>query len=255
MADDKEIERLIEEITGRVLARLGSPASLPPAGHAPRILVVLPVASANLGILADQLAPLVAGGARVRVLCESALLGDIDSGGLRGKLGGDISAFSEADLSYALGEIGRDDLVLVGSIGFEHARALIDRRDGQPFVRLVSQALLAGRRVALVTDDLRPSGLGARGQTGAEAASILRDLDTLGLQPVAAADIAGLIEHIGTSGTTRARSFDGLVTEDDVEQLARAGERQLTLPAGTIVTPMAESRARDLGIEIVKLDV
>ncbi len=254
MADDKEIERLIEEITGRVLARLEPASGLSPAGRAQRILVLLPVASGNLGLLADQLAPLVAGGARVKVLCERGLLGDIESGGLRGKLGGDVGVFSDADLSGVLAETCRDDLVLVGSIGFEYARALIEMRDGQPFVRLVSQALLAGRRVALVADDLQPSGQGARGKMGAEAASLLRDLDTLGLQPVAAADVAGLIERIGTAGTTLARSFNGLVTEEDVEQSARAGDGRLTLPAGTIVTPMAASRARDLGIEIVKLD-
>jgi hypothetical protein len=252
MAEDREIERLIREITGRVLARLEPAPSLPRAGHAPRILVLLPVASANLAVLADELARLITSDTRVRILCERELLGDIESGGLRGKLGSDIGVFSETDLSSALVEAGHCDLVLVGSIGFEHARALTEMRDGQPFVRLVSQALLAGRRVALVKDDLRSSGQGSRGRAGEEAARLLRELDRLGLQLVDLAGISGLVEVIGTSGTTLARSFGGLVTEQDVERLAREGENLITLSEGTIVTPLAASRAHDLGIELVK---
>ena len=41
-----------------------------------------------------------------------------------------------------------------------------------------------------------------------------------------------------------------LLTEADVERFAKSGERRLRLSVGTIVTPLAASRAAELGIEI-----
>jgi hypothetical protein len=46
------------------------------------------------------------------------------------------------------------------------------------------------------------------------------------------------------------RHFGRLLSEWDVLTLHRSGGRALTVARGTIVTPMARDRARDLGVEL-----
>jgi hypothetical protein len=44
-----------------------------------------------------------------------------------------------------------------------------------------------------------------------------------------------------------------LLTELDVENLFRAGHRELRLHEKTLVTPLAESRAAELGLSLLRL--
>ena len=44
------------------------------------------------------------------------------------------------------------------------------------------------------------------------------------------------------------------MTESDVEQIAAGGERRLVLPVRCIITPLAWTRAADLGLELLSTD-
>ena len=44
----------------------------------------------------------------------------------------------------------------------------------------------------------------------------------------------------------------GLLLEEDIIALHRQGQRSLTVEKGTIITPLAQDKARDLGIELIR---
>jgi len=250
MIDDKEIEDLIRVIAQRVLARLGEGGEEAGSGSI-KLLLLLPDSTAGIERLASRVGKWVASGVDLRAIVSPAVARDLDASGLRGKLGRELCTFDEVDLCAELAGIDQKNLVLVGSIGFESARALCELRDGSPFVRLVSQAILHNKQVAVIADDLKPRAGAGQGRAAVEAESLLRDLERNDLVLIDTEEVWNLISRLRAGASTLTRTVGDLLTEEDVERLAAEGERKLTLSSRTVVTPLAASRAAELGIELV----
>jgi hypothetical protein len=198
------------------------------------------LASGLLAPLTLRAAQLQESGYQVRVLAAPAVKNEL------GAVSVEVLTIEEAGLGKILSELRPDDLLVLGSIGFELGRAVTGLNDQDPWVRLITQGLLKKVQVVLVSDELSAApGTPLESKTSA----LLRDLSALGIQPVALDDLATLAGSYGRSGET-----GGLLTEADVERLVNAGERRLVLPRRTVVTPLALSRAFELGLEIVKED-
>lgn len=251
MDDQRDIEALIREVTEVVLARLGADRS---SGDASRVILVLPVPTAGLERLARWCQDLSAGTTRVTVVAADAVMGEMERRGLKGRFGREVLSARGCDLGALADRPGGRDLVVVGGLGFRFARALAGLQDDDPCVWIVARALLAGHTVVMVTDDLTPSAGAHQAGAAAEAGRLLRELETLGLQPATGAALAERVDRWLQGSTTLVRSMGGLVSEADIERAAAEGQRGLRLPAGTLVTPLALSRAAELGIELTRED-
>ena len=84
------------------------------------------------------------------------------------------------------------------------------------------------------------------------AGQLLRELEAAGLAVLPLEGLEAMAEDLAALERTGSRAFGGLVTEADVEAFAARGGRQIDLPAGTIVTPLALNRATELGVVLKK---
>lgn len=263
-----ELEDLIQAVTDAVMRALGEPgASLSePRGTAldapsrptaaredggRRFLVIVPLPTANLASLARGLESLLIGGNRVTALLEPHVKNEAASRGLLQSFGPDVADLGNDTASQVIAGIAPGDLVVVGSLGFDLARGILELADSDPAVRIVTQALLRGNRVVTLSDDLTPPA-GVNNAVTAKAARTLRDLEGAGLTVLPLKDLAILAEDLAALDRTESRAFGGLVTEADVEAFAAGGGKQIDLPARTVVTPLASSRAVELGVAIRK---
>ncbi len=258
MPSDRDIERLIRTVTDLVVARLGdgSPSRAiaryggrRPEARRPKVHLLLPVPTAHADRLAAQIERLTRQGFEVRTAAAPGVLDWLQRTGLESRLGSEVAALDEAGPC----DYRPRDLAVLGSLGFAVLSRLCDLDDGDPFVRLVSQALLAGVRVLAVADDLTPRGT-ARGPVPGRAVELLREVKRLGVEPIAGADLAGYVERLVAADTTLARSMAELLCEADVERLAASGQDRLVLSGSTIVTPLARSRAAELGLELYEVE-
>lgn len=254
MADARDIEKLIKAVTERVLARLASPASGVEPGATParrrRLLLLLPTPSARLKELAANAERLLRAGWPLRALCSEEVLADLDRLGLRARLGGRVQSLEQAGVGASLESLAPGDLLLLASLGFSSARRFAELDDDDPWVRLCSQAMLAGQRLAALSDDLSPRFGGGDGALQRRARGLLEGLRALGVELLGLEDLAGWLERVAAADVTLSQAVGRLLTERDVEALAASGEKRLVLPAQSIVTPLALSRAVELGLEL-----
>ena len=252
MPEERDIERLIKIVTDQVLAKLGSDDSQGKDRGPAKVILLLPLVSAGLKSLSLRVAEILSQGVEVSVLVEPQVATELDRLGLRGSFGSRLASLADTNMSQLLADLGPRDLVVVGSIGFDIAQALYELNDGLPLVRLVSQALLKGANAAVIIDDLNAVALGADGPVQRRAADTSRKLQDLGLRMISSADLPVLFEKLRAAAGTLSQSIGTLLTEQDVEKLAAMGERRLRLAPKTIVTPLAASRAVELGVELIK---
>jgi len=250
MAGDRDIERLVDQVTDLVMARLRGPVEPGrPALRRP-VDVLLPIQTSAIDGLLPQLGRLAAGGHRIAVRTTARVLAWLERTGRSARLPSPIHALDEACLCESLGDYDPRQVVVFGSLGF----GLIDRLgaldDDDSFVRLASQALLRGARVLAVDADLRPVRSGD--PLGARADQALRALAGLGVEVLGLEGLADRIEALGAADTTLTRALAGLLTEADVEHLHADGRSQVVLDARAVVTPLARSRAAALGVELVQ---
>ena len=258
MPNSVDSEGLIRAVTEQVLSRLGAhPGAQAEAGvaapavRAPRrVLLLLPSASRGLSRLSAQVAELIQRGHRVTVLTRTAVAGDLERLGLQGRLGPELLTVEAHGLTGLLVELDPRDWVVLGSLGFSLAKALLSRDDQDPFVRVISQALLSGGPVALLPEDLRSDPAAARSSLALEGQSLLRDLQGMGISAVPAGELVRTALALESTDGTLTREAGTLLTEEDVRRLHQAGERRLVLGRRTLLTPLAKSRAAELGLEI-----
>ncbi len=257
MADARDIETLVRAVTERVLARTqGAAVQLavePGATEARRrrLVLLLAAPSGHLKALAAQVERLIRAGWPVQTLTCEAAQAEIEQMGLRTRFGPEVQSLAEAGVSQVLGKLGAGDLVVLGTLGFAFARRLRELDDDDPFVRLCAQALLGGVRVAAIKDDLSPVGIGPQGPLGQRAEGLLGDLAGLGIDLLPGAELPDWLEGLAAADVTLSKVVGSLLTESDVEQIAASGERRLVLPDRCIVTPLAWSRAADLGLALL----
>lgn len=81
-----------------------------------------------------------------------------------------------------------------------------------------------------------------------------RAASSFGIEFGAATELAGFLDRLGPRGaapTTAPRAGGrDVVTTEDVEAAKRAGQRQLLVSMGAIVTPLARQQASEWGIEV-----
>jgi hypothetical protein len=261
VGEARDIERLVCAVTDLVVARLdgGGPAQVSHRtdevpGHASRgargnVLAVLPVPPGRPADLARDLEELVRLGWRIRGTGSPEALAAMQQAGLP-----DGVAWKPLETAHGAGGAdarpGSHDVVVLGSLGFAFARRLADLDDDDPVVRLIARALLGGRKVLALADDLAPTGTTASGAVAREAAERLQGLARLGVDVRRAAELEGVLSRLADAGATVARTAGGLLTEADVVRLREAGETRLVLPPRTIVTPLARSKAVELGLSL-----
>ncbi|HOX44009.1 MAG TPA: hypothetical protein PK668_10455 [Myxococcota bacterium] len=229
MADRaQQLEALVREVTQAVLAQLAAGATGPDAWRG-KALILLPVPPAR----PDALAGLAEEARRLGFGVET--LPGLDAGAA----------------AAALGALQPGDVVVVGSLGFAWARRLVELDDGEPGVRLVLGALLAGRPVLAASDGLS-AGPAVRGRVAERAHELLRELIALGLGLRPLAELGASLAGLRAGRDTGGRALGGLLGEADVEALHRAGERRVRLARGCLVTPLARTRAAELGLELIE---
>ena len=249
MGKEEDIERLVDEVTRRVMERLTQGAE-PPGDR--RVLLLLPAATGHAQALAALFEQARRGGAQCRVIAPARIIEEMERCGLAALFGPDVSAAEKTDIGPLLAGLGGADLIVLGSVGFQLARRLAGLEDEDPFVRVVTQGLLRGTPVVVLVDDLRGSAGAAGGRAASEADRMVREMDGMGCRVLAAAELPALMLRLSAAKGTLSRAAGDLVTEADVTALADAGERRLVLPPRAIVTPLAASRAAELGLEIAR---
>mgnify|MGYP006285720055 CR=1 FL=1 len=150
---------------------------------------------------------------------------------------------------------GESALVYVASLGITQARRLAATDDVEPFARVLMESLLSGTPVHL----FRGEGLGGlqgldpKNHTGAlarQVANLWRDLELLGVQGLRLEDGLRPLTSVEARESALGKTLGGLLTEKDVEEAARSGLNELKLARGTVVTPLARDRARELGVSL-----
>jgi hypothetical protein len=239
-----DTEGLVQEITAEVLRRL-DPAFIRPEDR--RALVVLgtedpciPRAIALIGeALGEAGRPDIIATGAVRSFCAG--LG-IDLGERARKLHG------PEDVPRLLLMLREYTLVVLPALSFHEARDIASLRDEEPLARLVVQALLRGVGVVACTDALLPD------RPGRQAAPALAAAAEDNLKKLLAFNVSlARVEELGAAlAGKRAEAALELVTERDILDLKGANVTGLRVSGRTIVTPLAQDKAKELGIAIVR---
>jgi hypothetical protein len=224
-----DIESLVKQVVEAVTDRLADPQPETPAGG--RIFLLLPLPSRVLSVLKNQVSHLSRRGHEIAVF-EGVTL-------------------ENASLPNLLERMNPKDQVVLGTIGFQMARDILEIKDNVPIVRLLTQAALAGSRVWVVTDDLSAPE-GNQGALAFPGEQVQRDLQNMGFLLVRAEELASALLRSAPLDTTLSRTIDGLLSETDVVKLYESGERALNISRKTVLTPLAKSRADLLGLKIVR---
>lgn len=174
----------------------------------------------------------------------------------------------------ALGWCADASVIYVASLSLIMAKrtALLD--DSSIYSMLLIDALLAGTPVHVFRSEkmtgmhkLQASGKGAGRSSGSSSVGnsgqssgalfrrvegIWRDLEQMGVQALAPEDGLKPVTSVEAGLSPLGKSLGGLVTERDIEEFAQSGLSSLTIAPGTVVTPLAKDRARELGVALVE---
>lgn len=246
---ETEFEQLIQSITDLVLAKLRSSSHL---AQRPRTLTVLwPVATASKDPVLAGVSAFRQEHGRVQWLMHEDLLD-----GLKPLLSPEersqCHSLSGAPVQSILADMLGTDVVLVAAIHFEAARQLLALNDGLPWIHVLLQAHLSGQRVVICDELLSGRGLAAQNPVAQEGAALKRQLRQMGFTLTPAPRLAKVLKDFGGAAHLGPQEERQLVTEQDVEDLVRAGHREVRLHAKTLVTPLAQSKAAELGLQLVR---
>jgi hypothetical protein len=251
-----DLDLLVQAITDLVLARLreSEPARLkaapPPATRPPVLTVLWPAPTSAIEAILAGVSAFRADGRRVRWLVREDLLSE-----LRPLLPAEeqprCHALGQAPVQAILADLKGTDVVLLAAAHFDAARRLLALDDGLDWVHVLLQAHLSGQPVLVCDDLLSSRGLAARSAAAQEAQGLARQLRQAGYRLLSARDLPRRFKEMTRAGDPGSQDAPGLLTEQDVENLVRAGHRELALHARTLVTPLAQSRAAELGLELL----
>jgi hypothetical protein len=168
----------------------------------------------------------------------------------------------EGAATTLLQRVAEADLVILGALGWAQAAALAALDDRDPFVAAVLDARTAGRPVAALAEPWASGILGAAPGLRAgpvRAAALAREGDArwramlaLGITPRPLDALTASFTAAPGAGGVADPGLGGLLREQDVAAAAARGQQQLEVPRGTVVTPLARDRARDLGVTLVR---
>ena len=246
---DTEFEKLIQSITDLVLAKLQSMAHLT---EKPKTLTVLwPVASGTKDLVMAGVSAFRQDPLRVQWLVDDALLDDLTPL-LPSHERSRCHGLSRAPLQSILSNMQRTDVVLLAATHIEATRQLVALNDELSWIHVLLQAHMSGQQVVVCEDLLTPRGLSKQNTVAQEAAALKRQLRQMGFTLIPGHDLAKYLKELTLSSSHGAQEEGGLLTEQDVEDLVRAGQKELRLHPKTLVTPLAQSKAAELGLRLVR---
>ncbi len=249
MADAPDREKFIRLVTEAVTARLEQK----PAENASRktLLLLLPEPISGLKALVDRIVAWRAVGWRVLVLAGQKVAQEAEARVLRGRLGDEVAELESAHLGEWLERLSQMQAVLLGGLGLSGARRLCQLDDSTPWVRLSLRALLRGLPVLAISDELIAVPAAREGTATREARRLLQEVERLGVFCVPLVDSAAELDRRAGDNPGATQSLGGLLSEGAVEEFYRSGARKIAVPAGTLITPLARTRAAELGLELV----
>lgn len=244
-----EFDQLVQFITDLVLAKLKSSAQ--PAQRTQTLTVLWPVATNNKEQILAAVAAFRSDGRRVRWLVNENLISDL----LPLLPAGEqprCHSLDQAPVQAILDDLHSSDVVLLAAANFQAAGQLLSLDDERAWIHVLLQAHLTGQPVLICDDLLSSRGLAAQNQVAQEAQRRKRQLQQMGYQLLAAKNLADHLKNMTLSVNLGLQNTRELLTELDVENLFRAGYRELRLPAKTLITPLAESKATELGLNLLR---
>lgn len=271
---DTVIRAVVEAVLSRLAADVpagGAPLAPVDSGSCVGWLLAAPLGHAEA--LLGEMRLVERLGHAQRILCTpeaAAALGE--AGGLAGLSRASLVEAGASDIgpSAWLAAAAGCDVLVVASLAWHQARAAAELDDRDPAVAVMLDALGAGRAVRMLCGEglgglhrfgaagspAAPGGgtlpAGAGGALASEAARLWRSLAALGALPLRVDAVAGMLRGQAAEGSSFTKALGGLLAEKDVEQAAQEGRRELTLPKGVVITPLARDRARALGIRLVE---
>ncbi len=253
---ENDLDQLVRVITDLVLARLreAEPARLleaPRSSRSPVLTVIWPAPTTAKEAILSGVAAFRADGRRVRWLVREDLVDEVRPLLPAGEQAR-CHALGQAPVQAILADRGPGDAVLVAAVHFDAARRLLALDDALDWVHVLLQAHLAGRPVLICDDLLSVGGAAARNPVAEEARGLARQLEQAGFRLLPSRELPRRLGDLTRSCEAGLQDAPGLVTEQDVENLVRAGHRELRLHPRTLVTPLAAGRAAELGLELLR---
>ncbi|MBU1070349.1 hypothetical protein KJ975_12345 [Myxococcota bacterium] len=245
-----ELDQLVQAITDLVMARLKSTA-LPP-DRSQTLTVLWPVASAARDQILAAVSAFRQEGRKVQWLVHADLINELLPM-LPAEEQPRCHSLDQAPVQAILANLRSSDVLLLAAVHFEAARQLLALDDGHVWIHVLLQAHLTGQTILIGEDLLSSRGLAAQNHVAQEAHRFKRQLQQTGYQLVAAQDLANQLKNMTQAYNHGLQNTRELLTEQDVENLFRAGHRELRLQAGTLVTPLAESKATELGLRLLRM--
>ncbi len=159
-----------------------------------------------------------------------------------------LDVIRNSDGSFCLKFLEKLEYMIFGGFSFEIAAKLVSLEDSNSTVNILLQGILAKKPVYIVTP-FPPSDLnfefGPSGTITKELNKRLSDLIELGFRLVDVRDLTDqFIKHTP--------EIPDLITEGYLESL-KEKTKELHVPNSTIITPLAQEKAKDLNIKIIKV--
>ena len=158
-----------------------------------------------------------------------------------------LDVITDTDGSFCLKFLDKLEYIIFGGFSFEIATKLVRLEDSNTTVNILLQGILAKKPVYLITPfpptdlnfEFGPSGILAK-----ELSKRLSDLIEMGFRLVDVRDLTDqFIKHTP--------QIPDLITEDYLETI-KEKIHELHVPYSTIITPLAQEKAKDLKIKIIK---
>ncbi|NMB73837.1 MAG: hypothetical protein GYA21_01755 [Myxococcales bacterium] len=238
MSSANDIEALVAAVTAEVMGRLNAARG---ALARRAFAFLLPLPGRALPRLLSAATELARRGNDVDILTAPQAEAALRKTGLAAA--GSLQPLEAAAAERLMRGLESREVFVLGSASLSLLRRLAEREDDDPCVRLLLSARLRGCPVLMVCDDVE-----GEGPLGREAAERVRELTGLGMTAISSAGLETALRRLEAQPGTAARELGGLLTESDVERLFAAGERKLRLSRRTAVTPLARSRAAELGL-------
>ncbi len=250
MPSERDIERLIRQVTDLVLARMGTETK-DGASNRRQIRVLLPSPTDNLKTLARVLSSLEKSGYPTSTMVTAQVRSWMESVGMMAGFPGHVQYAHEPWTDIEISLQANSHVLLLGSLGFAFCKRLLEFNDEDPMVWMTTRALLQSVPVLAVRDDLEPAPLAeATASVATKGLAILNDLQSMGIQVLGLDQMDEQIKNICISDGTLSRALGRLLTEADVERLASLGHKKIVLEKRTVITPLAKAKASELGLEL-----
>lgn len=159
-----------------------------------------------------------------------------------------LDVITGTDGSFCLKFLDKLEYIIFGGFSFEIATKLVHLEDSNTTVNILLQGILAKKPVYLITP-FPPTDLnfefGPSGMLTKELSKRLSDLIEMGFRLVDVRDLTDqFIKHTP--------QIPDLITEDYLETI-KEKIHELHVPYSTIITPLAQEKAKDLKIKIIKV--